>query len=118
MRGMTTRWAMRIASSMWHAWWGPRFDGTSQRPVGLYRRHGGLLGLHADRWRAADAGAPALSHAGVHPGATGLSVRALRDRGDGHQPLRRLDRGAVRADLDALCRAWPSGAGAHRAGAA
>src|SRR6056297_2686713 len=118
MRGTTTRWAMRIASSMWHVWWGPRFDGTSRGPKRLYRRHGGLLGLHADRWRAADAGAPALPHARVHPGAAGLSVRALRDRGYGDQPVRGLDRGAVRSDGDALRRARPSGAGPHRPRAA
>src|SRR6056297_4011869 len=118
MSGMTTRWAMRIGWSMWRAWWGRRFDGTSRRPFRLYRRHGGLLGLHADRWRAADAGALALSHAGVHPGAAGLSLCPLRDRGYGDQPLRRLDSGAVWPHLDALRGPRPSGAGAHCAGAA
>src|SRR6056297_3056236 len=118
MSGMTTRWAMRIVLSMWPAWSGPRCEPTPRRTVGLYRGDGGLLGLHADRWRAADAGAAAFSYAWLQPGATGLSVRALRDRGHGHQPVGGLDRGAVRADGDAVCGARASGGGAAGADAA
>ncbi len=76
------------------------------------------MGLHADRWRAADAGAAAFPHAGLFADPACLSLRALRGRGDRDQSVCGLDRGALRPDLDALCRAWPAGAGADRAGTA
>ena len=62
---------MRCGSPMWRGWWGPRSDGR------LFCGDGGLLGLHAVGWRAADAGAFAFQRAGVQPGAIGLAVRAL-----------------------------------------
>jgi len=57
---------------------------VAQGPTCLYRGHGGLLGFHADRRCLADAGAAALSHAWVFARATGLPVRALRNRRHGH----------------------------------
>jgi hypothetical protein len=79
---------------------GPRCERprASRGPVGLYRRHRGLLGVHADRWRAQDAGPAAFPHAGLLAGAAGLSLRALRDRGRGHEPVGGMDRRALRAD--------------------
>src|SRR6056297_1101228 len=118
MSGMTTRWAMRIVWWMWPAWWVSPCEPTPRRTVRLYRGDGGLLGLHADRWRAEDAGAAAFPHAWLQPGATGVSVRAVRNRGHGHQPVGGLDRGAVRADRDAVCGARASGGGAAGADAA
>ena len=71
----------------------------------LCRRHRGLLGLHADRRRAADAGAAALQHARLHADPARLAVPALRTRRDRHEPRRGLARRALRAGGDALRRA-------------
>ena len=82
---------------------------ASRGPGGLCRSDRGLLGVHADGRGAADAGAVAFSYAGLFARPAGLSVCALRDRGDRDEPERRLDCGPFRAELDALCRAWVAG---------
>merc|ERR1712137_1066402 len=98
---------------MWPTWWVTACDlhARAKRPGCLYGSDGGLLGLHADRWRPQDASAAAFSHPGLQPRAAGLSLCAVRDRGHGHQPVSGLDRRAVWPYLDAVCRAWLAGGG-------
>ena len=55
---------------------------------------------------------PFASDHRLHADPARLSLRALRDRRHGHEPVCGLDRGALRADLDALCRAGAPGHGA------
>lgn len=82
---------------MWRLWSETVCDhNPPRRTVCVCRRHGRLLGVHADRRGLADAGAFAFSHAGVFACAAGLSVCALRNRGHGNEPVRRLACGAVR----------------------
>ncbi len=67
---------MPAASATSSAWWRGRCEGR-EAPAGLRRRYRGLLGLHADRWRPQDAGAPAFQHARLLAGATRLAVPPL-----------------------------------------
>src|SRR5579872_2824332 len=77
MPGTTTRWAMPAAWSIL-----PISSSSGARNVWcpqLCDCDGQLLGFHAHRWRAQDAGASALLSARLYPIHIGLLIPALRD---------------------------------------
>ena len=81
----------------------PRAD--DQYPQ-LRHRHRGVLGVHAHRRRAADAGAAALQPAWIHAGAARVSVPPLRVLRHRHESPRRLARGAHRPARSRCCPGW------------